>query len=160
MRDVRQLVIRVLLPRDRHKVGWLRVEREGEVLFEVPVLGRGKRGRGVFATSGDTPTGSYGGEVFQDTSSWNQRSYGPWGAVRLRPMGGDAILAEAFGRDGLLIHGGASRASGRLRPTYGCLRVSNEDMKRIRGVVLGGRRDDESLMSVDLSVLVVVEEFL
>lgn len=49
-------------------------------------------------------------------------SYGR-GFLGLEPLAGDAATAKANGRTGLAIHGGAPNASGRLRPTNGCLRV-------------------------------------
>lgn len=56
-------------------------------------------------------------------------SYGPNGAIRLNSTGGDADTAATLGgRQYFLIHGGDLNGSGQLRPTNGCIRLSNADM--------------------------------
>lgn len=83
---------------------------------------------------GDLPSGSYNvvvGEILTP-----HRTYGPNAVLRLDPQAGQAITAKRNGRTGLLIHGGEVRANtGHLRPTYGCLRVSNEDMVDLLGII-------------------------
>ena len=99
-----------LFPRDRDRTGMLRVEQDGLLLAEFPALGRGSRGGGdtSLLEDGNTPVGDYVGTGLESTAHRNQNSYGPWGAVRLSPVGGHALLAERFGhRSGLLIHGGS-----------------------------------------------------
>lgn len=49
-------------------------------------------------------------------------TYGPAFLV-LDPVDGEALSAKKNGRKGLAIHGGAQTDDGKLRPTYGCLRV-------------------------------------
>jgi len=129
--------LRVILPRNRNKTGWLRLEVDEIPVAEYRCLGRGSRGPGdtTLLHQGNTPPGSYSASEIVDTSGWPRKSYGPWGAVRLKATGGVALLASKFGRGGILIHGGSLggasywRGQGSLRATYGCLRMSNADVK-------------------------------
>jgi hypothetical protein len=80
---------------------------------------------------GDTPTGTYailGLEATGDGTNRASHNYEPNGAIRLNPTDGDAATAAALGREYLLIHGGDPNPSGLLRPTNGCIRLSNPDM--------------------------------
>lgn len=133
--------ILVSLPKNRDVSGRLTVrDALGRELGSYEVLGRGSRGPGdtSLQVNGNTPTGEYDGTERVDTSAWNAASYGPYGAVRLKPLGGNALVAhEVVGRDGLLIHGGAPggkgyfRGAGALRATHGCLRLSNSDIQQL-----------------------------
>jgi hypothetical protein len=61
----------------------------------------------VHLHAGDTPKGDYVSSGITSTTGWNQNSCGPWWAIRLKAVAGDALLAQdVFGRKGLLIHGG------------------------------------------------------
>ncbi len=67
----------------------------------------------------------------------NSHSYGPNGAILLYPTAGEALhAAQVFQRDSILIHGGAPGPDGTLRPTGGCLRLSNSDMKQLSDIVM------------------------
>jgi len=68
------------------------------------------------------------------------RKYGDNGAVSLVPASGDALTAQANGRTGIMIHGGALDSAGLLRRTNGCVRLSNDDMATLVGAInaLGG----------------------
>lgn len=129
-----KIILRAILPRDRTKSGWLTVEVDGVVKDDYPVLGDGVGG-GEFDKNGDTPTGTYIG-TFEPSGSRSVYSYGPNGVVKLEPTGGNALLAKQMGRDLLRIHGGAPRKSSTapdgLRPTFGCLRVEDGNMARLR----------------------------
>jgi hypothetical protein len=136
--------LRALFPRDRDRTGALRVEQDGLLLAEFPALGRGSRGGGdtTLLENGNTPAGEYDATDLEGTTYRNLNSYGPWGAVRLSPVGGRALLAERIGhRSGLLIHGGSLgaagywRDAGALRATHGCIRLSNEDMKSLKEIL-------------------------
>lgn len=140
-----EIHLKVVVPRNRNLDGWLYVEKGGAQVDRMRVLARGSQGPGdtQFQTNGNTPTGTYDGSVFVSTKDFPQDSYGPWGAVRLTPTSGNALTAErVFGRTGLLIHGGDLsrpgywRGANQLRATYGCLRVSNDDMLRLRNWLL------------------------
>jgi hypothetical protein len=159
------LHLNVLLARNRNKQGWLRVERDGQPVAEFRVLGRGSRGPGntAFLEHGNTPTGAYQG-TFEATDGWDQSKYGPWGAVRLTPTSGDALLAQdVFGRRGLLVHGGHLASSGpwkgSLMPTLGCLRLLDSDVLRLRAIVDEASKDTAQSMSVAPEIRVTVREW-
>jgi hypothetical protein len=162
----RKVHLNVLLPRDRNRPGWLRVEVDEVPVAEFRVLGRGSATAGnptrnQFAYAGDTPTGMYSSPGIVSTTDWEQRSYGPWGAVRLRATQGNALLAERVGRTGLLIHGGSPGSPtvfGGYRSTLGCLRVSNEDMLRLRNLIFTAAEDAQARTSNAISINVTVQE--
>lgn len=134
------------LPPDRGKSGrlWLLDRRGVRLAGPFEALGkadgqtataRKNPGRSTLLPYGDTPTGGYQiTEIIKvgDGTHYAARSYGTHGALRLSPVSGDAKTAnDVGGRTGLLIHGGAPGPQGRLRPTNGCIRLSNTDMKRL-----------------------------
>lgn len=158
--------LNVLLPRNRNSTGWLRVERDGVPLCEFRVLGRGSRGPGdtSLLIQGNTPTGEYRGS-FEETMNRSVKSYGPWGAVRLKPVSGEAVLAEdIFGRRGLLIHGGSLggpgywRGKASLRATYGCLRLSNGDMQSLRRIIEAEQYDEKRKICREPDIEISVNE--
>lgn len=131
--------ILVILPADRSRLGRLLVEREGRTVFgPVPCYGRsddrtarerGNPDRDPLKPFGDTPLGVYRCHLGAAAPAPALvRGYGPHGWVALDPVSGPALQAKKNGRFGLLIHGGDLNAAGKLRPTYGCVRVSNRDM--------------------------------
>lgn len=79
---------------------------------------------------GDTPTGTYDIVEFVPYSA-ERDNLGPNGSLRLKPTGGEALQAKNNGRTGLLIHGGRLGNNNKLRPTNGCLRLSDADMKKL-----------------------------
>jgi L,D-transpeptidase-like protein len=161
--------LNVILPKNRDNLGWLRVEVDGLPRAEFRVLGRGSTtvdGRPTgnptlspFATAGNTPTGDYTSPEIVSTAEWPQDSYGPWGALRLKAAGGDALLAERFGRTGLLIHGGAPGRFQGYRSTLGCLRLNNHDIKQLTELLFSAGENSQARMSTELSVNVTVREF-
>jgi lipoprotein-anchoring transpeptidase ErfK/SrfK len=163
--------LNVLLPRNRNHPGWLRVEVDGVPRAEFRVLGRGSTTvkkqptgnptRNPFFFAGDTPTGDYISPAIVSTGDWEHNSYGPWGAVRLQAVAGDALLAERLGRTGLLIHGGSPGTPGMFggyRSTLGCLRLSNSDMKQLTNLISLAGEDPTGLMSSAVMVDVNVRE--
>jgi hypothetical protein len=161
--------LNVLLPKNRNHTGWLRVEVNGFPKAEFRVLGRGSTrvknkptgnpARNPFLFAGDTPTGDYVSPGLADTGDWDPDSYGPWGAVRLRAVAGDALLAERLGRNLLLIHGGAAGTFEGYRSTMGCLRLSNSDMLDLRTLLFSATEDPRAQMCRDVSVRVSVREW-
>lgn len=131
--------IEVALPKNRDQTGMMLVWVGGCITDIFSVLGRGSRGGGdtQMLRKGNTPIGTYDGGEWAETKAWSQKSYGPHGAVRLRPLSGNAMMAASLGRSGILIHGGDPGApdywggNGALRATHGCLRLRNADMKRL-----------------------------
>jgi len=136
-------IIVVQLPADRTQKGTLSlVADDGATVIAGPFQTYGKAdgqtatangnpSRNTLLPFGDTPLGTYsvpGMEVTGDGTGRSAHSYGPNGAIRLNPTGGNAATAAIAGRQYLLIHGGDLNAAGALRPTNGCLRLSNADM--------------------------------
>jgi len=116
--------------------------------------------------NGNTPTGTYRVTGLEDTSAWNQGSYGPNGALRLSPLSGNAQAAEQLaGREGLLIHGGAPgngaywRGANELRATHGCVRLRNEDMWRLVGVLNQATNDPLAQQSRATQVTLTVADY-
>jgi len=61
-------------------------------------------------------------------------SYGP-AFFRLDPISGEALDAKQQGRSGIGIHGGDLGSDGSLRPTFGCLRLTNADCQAVADMV-------------------------
>ena len=61
----------------------------------------------------------------------------------LDPVSGQAKIPKQNGRFGLLIHGGDLNAAGKLRPTFGCVRVFNNDLADLLQAIRAA--DDGSL---------------
>ena len=83
---------------------------------------------------GDTPSGAY--KILNvantgDGTPYDKDKFGPNGALRLDPVSGDAATAKANQRSGLMIHAGRPSANGGLRPTNGCIRMSNDDIQSL-----------------------------
>jgi hypothetical protein len=79
-------------------------------------------------TNGDTPTGGYNASVVD--AGTPSSSYGTNKRVLMDPTSGNALIAEDNGRTGIMIHGGDAATDSSatwypLRPTYGCIRLSN-----------------------------------
>ncbi|MDI3476566.1 MAG: hypothetical protein PWQ59_91 [Thermoanaerobacterium sp.] len=82
----------------------------------------------------DTPTGTYYTSIGSILSPLS--SYGPNPIIELDPVGGNALLAANNGRSGFLIHGGDPDTNANdiwypLRPTYGCIRLSNNNQQAL-----------------------------
>lgn len=160
--------LRVLLSAKREQSGILVVQdRSGKTVAQFEALGRGNQGGGdtQMLIDGNTPTGTYRASSVSSTESWNQISYGPNGAITLEPLSGNAIAAEQnAGRKGLLIHGGSSgnstywRGAGELRATHGCIRLRNQDMKKLTNLLFEASFSEKDCQPVD--VLVTVTDHL
>jgi hypothetical protein len=117
----------ILRPKNRNCVGRMYVYKDGALKGSYWALGRGNHDASFTVENGNTPTGTYRGN-FEDSWGRSAKSYGKWGLIRLKAISGDALQAKTkYGRDGLLIHGGALGAAGSfhgkwsLRPTHGCV---------------------------------------
>ncbi len=73
------------------------------------------------------------------------------GALALAPAGGDALLALRAGRTRFLVHGGPLDSSGRLRPTFGGLRVSNPNLTRLLRAINDAHAEGDPLSSVEVT---------
>jgi hypothetical protein len=145
----------VELPSDRNVDGSIRLEDDAGNVLAGPFPAKGKADqktasdpskRKVIAdrtlspnpqrdptrSYGDTPLGNYrlkGIRVTGTGTKYSADSYGTEGLIALEPTSGQALDAKNNGRIGLAVHGGKPSATGGLRPTNGCIRVSNADMK-------------------------------
>jgi|SRR3972149_2847009 len=99
---------------------------------------------------GDLPTGAYRGVLTLPGTP--ERSYGPGKRVLLVPEQGECLRAQnEFGRHALMIHGGDLHHTGKLRPTWGCLRLSNSDMAYLVAEIEANIRAGDS--HIEISVL-------
>lgn len=115
-------------------------DSDGKLLWERPCLARGQYSDYEFKLNrSDTPPGLYRiGEIYRDWETGNsytrtKMSYG-WYSF-------DMIELERqeakFGRAGIMLHGGGSACGWpgawepyqRLFPTFGCVRMYNQDLK-------------------------------
>jgi hypothetical protein len=134
--------IEIDLPENRDYKGTLTMYHNGNTVHTCDCLGRGTNCAAndydhtkwwIIDGYGDTPTGSYNG-TWKSPSS-DTGSYGPYGRVNLVAIGGHALEC---GREDIQIHGGDPATSGTwkpLKPTYGCIRVSNDDQEIISNLV-------------------------
>lgn len=137
------LSVRVELPQNRTQTGSLRILNGASTVLG-PLIGYGKADNAAARRHGnpdrnpefpygDTPCGEWRIVAIIPTGveGLPARSYGPHGALDLRPVSGSCRRAYDQGRHGIWIHGGDLSAAGRLRPTHGCLRLSNDDMHAV-----------------------------
>ena len=130
------LRIEVSLPSNRALPGWLRLlDARGNPLYACPCLGKADNAEAIARRNptrdpllpfGDTPLGQWEGRISAKPMA-DTAVYGVNRVITLRAVGGDALQAAKNGRAGIWIHGGSTRM-GRLRPTYGCVRVADEHM--------------------------------
>jgi len=126
------------LPPTRFVAGEFWVEdQQGRCIFG-PLRARGEADNTGAATHdnpeedptqlyGDHPSGFYRVTAIAHP---DPHRYGPAFLV-LDPLEGEALEAKRTGRTGLGIHGGRLHADGRLRETFGCLRVDNATLDRV-----------------------------
>lgn len=91
---------------------------------------------------GDTPTGNYNGFIAPPAVGADEkhlRMFGPSQVISLDPVSGQALRAKQNGRTGILIHGGALNAAGKLRPTFGCVRLANEHQAALLKALPAGK---------------------
>lgn len=155
--------IKIILPpyTERTKLGKLMVLNNETPAFTCPAYGKAdgqaaaeKRNptRDALKKFGDTPFGGYGFRVEKiNITSYPPRTYGVDNIIRLLPLSGDAKKAMDNGRGGLLIHGGDLNAAGKLRPTNGCVRVSNADMKKLIQALNGATSGTCDIVQVSTS---------
>ncbi len=104
---------------------------------------------------GDTPTGSYlvagalppsaGAQPLPEEAHADRL-----GALVLSPVGGNALEALRAGRTRFLVHGGPADPSGRLRPTFGGLRVSDADLATLLAAINQANADADPVTSVEV----------
>ncbi len=138
------MTLRAVLPKDRNIPGELiALDDDGNVIHHCPVLGRadnakarqmGNPTRNPLLPFGDTPTGLYRCRKHGPVAPAS--TYGIYPVIVLTPISGDAL--RSYGgtrpRAGLWMHEGdpgALAAWAYLRATYGCLRISRDDMRQV-----------------------------
>ena len=151
--------ILITIPRDRTRTGVLRFFSDDMgVRFECACLGKadntearkhGNASRDPKRPFGDSPVGTYRVLAIRSagTSPSDVRSYGPHNVISIEGTSGDALAAKVNGRTGLLIHGGALSATKTLRPTHGCLRLSDADMASLHGAIAAHGRPAQVIVS-------------
>jgi hypothetical protein len=143
------LRIEITLPKDRTLPGKLQAFDDGDLLIldGIGCLGKsdnataklhGNPDRITTRPFGDTPTGEY--RVVQLVAHLHSESeihtYGTFPSVLLDPLSGDALAAKQNGRTGLMIHGGVPGGGGRLRPTFGCIRIAENDERDLVALIV------------------------
>lgn len=126
------MLITISLPANRQKYGTLTCGdftaaccAQSDLMAAIKA---GNPSRDALKPYGNTPLGRYRGNLGSVLQP--ERSYGPHRVIELHPIDGDALHAAKNGRDGFLIHGGDLAPDGiNLRPTHGCVRLSNRDMQ-------------------------------
>lgn len=131
----------VSLFRDRDKLGSYKLvnEKTNVTVQSGVVLGRsdnsaakahGNATRDPLKPFGDTPTGVWIATIF--AASTDTHAYGPNKRLLLSPVSGDA---KAASRTGIMCHGGdlnpVYKQWDGLRPTDGCLRFHDAEIKSI-----------------------------
>jgi hypothetical protein len=156
----------VSLPSDRHDYGQLLFVDGAGVRIAGPynVLGmadqktaskKGNSPRSTIIPYGDTPLGTYQIDGFQPPSNLGDAArHGPHGKIRITPTRGDAKLASEAGRTFLQIHGGVPGPNRQLRPTNGCLRLSDDDMLDLMTAIItrGTPPDVCSVQKIDVHI--------
>jgi len=131
--------ILITLNKDRNLPGTLEVT--GADFGQIACLGRSDGNQASLANNptrsplkrmGDIPAGRYTARVWQ--ASGRAGTFGPYRRLLLDGIEGDALTAKLNGRSELMIHGGGPSKNGSrggLRPTFGCVRVTNPGMLQI-----------------------------
>lgn len=120
----------VTLPKDRNYKGSLSLyHANGAIQKTCECLGLAEGNGPMTQEEGNTPTGTYRGEIYPAHS--NTHSYGPYKRINMVGVSG---IAKTSGRTGIMIHGGdpttdTSLHGYPLRCTHGCIRVTNSNQK-------------------------------
>ena len=121
--------IDVVLPINRDYKGTLTLyDGNGEYLMRTECLGQSASNADPSIVNGNTPTGECLGELIGPVDESLHGSYGPYKFIGLTPVSGDIFRYD--NRSEFMIHGGSPEADSSktqypLRPTNGCIRVSN-----------------------------------
>lgn len=127
--------ISIALPANRYNFGTLSLYKaNGVQVMSCQCLGLAASNAPMNVYEGNTPTGVYEGYLSYHGGTTN--AYGPYQVVILNGKSGIIISS---GRSGIWIHGGApasaSSATYPLRPTNGCVRVSNANQLNIQNSI-------------------------
>ncbi len=144
-----KIKIIVRLPDNRDYAGRLHVENAAgkRLAGPFPICGRANDPmardsknptRDSILPFGDTPLGGYQVQKIigsGDQTAYSSEEFGSSGIILLQPASGEAALADANGRFGFFIQGGALSRNGRLRPADGSLRLSNRDQRKLVSIL-------------------------
>lgn len=127
------------LPVDRFVAGTCWVTDDAGATIFGPVRARGEADNAGARDHGnpdEDPTEAYGDHPYGEYAVVSVEvkelaRYGPY-FLRLDPVSGQALEAKKNGRAGIGAHGGRLHADGRLRETFGCLRV-DDDVDQVLG---------------------------
>ena len=126
----------VTLPQNRNYKGSLSLyHANGALQRTCECLGLAEGNGSMSVENGNTPTGTYRGELYPESS--NTYSYGPYRRINMVGLSG---IAKTSGRTGIMIHGGdpatnTSLPGYPLRCTHGCIRVTNSNQKALVDLV-------------------------
>jgi hypothetical protein len=131
--------ILIRLPTNRDRAGWLEVlDDEGATLFgparaagrahDALAIRHGNATRDPLLPYGDTPTGQYlvTGVLATGGSGPDPAAWGEEPLVLLQPIGGEAAIADTYGRFRLFIQGGET-----LSATAGGVRLTSNEQERL-----------------------------
>jgi hypothetical protein len=149
MRDQAPRRLRIELPANRDYTGTISLLAEDGNCIAGPfaVCARsgdrladehGNPSRTTTLPYGDTPLGIYRVAAFTPTGTgtkYRRDLFGAHGAFILHAVSGDAALAEANGRFEILIHGGPLSPDGRLRATSGGMRIADDELCMLAGII-------------------------
>lgn len=133
-----------LLPTNRYEAGEFWIEDVEGVRIYGPARCRGEADNAAARKAdnvvedptrayGDHPYGLYRAVAVAWIDVNHQRQYDSYGPcfIKLRPVAGQAWEARQNGRNGFGAHGGKLHDDGRLRETFGCLRLDNDVAKDV-----------------------------
>ena len=142
--SIAPLELEIILPENRYNPGKmvLRNEHDQQLMPEMPCLGKADNGRAIQAGNqsrspllpyGDTPTGLYKPAHLIIFEFPHRRLGRGW--IPLQGEAGEAGIAMEV-RSGLGIHAGRGGSDkDRLIPTYGCIRMFDDDFDALEKVV-------------------------
>jgi|LGVE01.1.fsa_nt_gb hypothetical protein len=150
MAEVGHWRIYINLPEDRGYKGSLSLyNEEGNYVFGCDCLGRGSNYEVIggdhwdwWLSNADTPTGDYEGSIIGPKTPASK--FGPYDRVNMVALykGDHADIAAHSGdhRSGIMIHGGDLETNPSttwypLKPTLGCIRVSNDDQETLTDLI-------------------------
>ncbi|MEW5952831.1 MAG: L,D-transpeptidase [Bacillota bacterium] len=122
--------ISVTLPVNRNYKGTLRLFKADNTLVStMECLGLSQSNGSMMVCCGNTPTGEYTGQLGGKHTPYS--SYGPYQVITMTGVSG--VIVQS-GRSGIWIHGGdpetnTSLSRYPLRPTNGCVRISNSNQQ-------------------------------
>jgi len=132
-----------ILPKDRSQTGTLEAWNAGTLVGSFSVLGKADNAmarqklnptRDPVKQFGDTPVGTW--RMTCGACQLDVGTYGTEPVYTMWPLSGQALASHspANRRAGIWLHGGEPNAAGGLRPTYGCLRVSDVTMAALHAL--------------------------